>query len=85
MGGALLFPGTYPRLVSFREGAIRGAKLTIGLVPVFLLAATLEGFVTRRTEMPLALAVAIIAGSFAFMAFYYVWWPRRVAREAGLL
>ena len=83
MGGALLFPGTFPRLVSFREGALRGAKLILGLVPIFLVAAALEGFVTRQTEMPLALAVAIIAGSFAFMAFYYVWWPRRVAAAAG--
>ncbi len=81
MGGALLFPGTYPRLVSFREGALRGAKLILGLVPIFLAAAALEGFVTRHTEMPLALAVAIIGASFSFMAFYYVWWPSRVARS----
>ena len=85
MGGALLFPGTYPRLVSFREGALRGAKLVLGLVPVFLVAAALEGFVTRQTEMPLAVAVVIIGGSFAFMGFYFVWWPRRVAEAAGLL
>ena len=79
MGGALLFPGTYPRLVSFREGALRGTKLILGLVPIFLTAAALEGFATRHTEMPLALAVAVIGASFAFMVFYYVWWPRRVA------
>ena len=83
MGGALLFPGTYPRLVSFREGALRGAKLILGLIPIFVTAALLEGFVTRHTEMPLALAVAIIAGSFAFMAFYYVWWPHRLAARRG--
>ena len=82
MGGALLFPGTYPRLASFREGALRGTKLILGLVPIFLAAAALEGFATRHTEMPLALAVAVIAGSFAFMGFYYVWWPRRVAAQA---
>ena len=84
MGGGLLFPGTYPRLVSFREGALRGAKLVLGLVPVFATAAVLEGFVTRQTEMPLGLSVAIIGGSFAYIVFYYAWWPRRVAREAGL-
>lgn len=79
MGGALLFPGTYPRLVSFRRGAIRGLKLIIGLVPVFLAAAALEGFVTRYTEMPLALSLFIILGSFAFVLWYFAWWPRRVA------
>ena len=83
MGGGLLFPGTYPRMVSFRAGALVGAKLILGLVPVFLTAAVLEGVVTRRTEMPLWVAVAIIASSFAFMAFYYVWWPHRLGTRAA--
>ena len=83
MGGALLFPGTYPRLASFRAGALVGAKLVLGLVPIFVTAAVLEGVVTRRTEMPLWVAVAIIAGSFAFMAFYYVWLPHRVGTRAA--
>ena len=83
MGNALLFPGTYPRLVSFRRGAVRGTKIVVGLVPVFLAAAALEGFVTRYTEMPLAASAAVIGGSFAFVAFYYVWLPWRVARRVA--
>ena len=78
MGNSLLFPGTYPRLVSFRRGAIRGLKIVIGLVPIFITAALLEGFVTRYTEMPVALSVLIIFGSLAFILWYFVWLPRAI-------
>src|SRR3546814_12188447 len=63
MGNSLLFPGTWSRLESFRRGARRGLKIVIGLVPVFITAALLEGFVTRPTDMPLWLSVSIITCS----------------------
>ena len=78
MGNSLLFPGTYPRLTSFRRGAIRGLKIVIGLVPVFIAAALLEGFVTRYTEMPVALSLLIILGSLAFILWYFVRLPRAI-------
>jgi uncharacterized membrane protein SpoIIM required for sporulation len=81
MGNALLFPGTYPRLVALRRGALRGLKIVVGLVPVFVAAAALEGFVTRYTGMPLALSLAIILGSLAFVLGYFVWLPARVGRQ----
>ena len=82
MGNALLFPGTYPRLTAFRRGAIRGLKIIVGLVPQFVVAALLEGFVTRYTEMPLALSLLIIFGSLAFVLWYFVWLPVRLHRRA---
>ncbi|MDX1439894.1 MAG: stage II sporulation protein M [Rubricoccaceae bacterium] len=81
MGNSLLFPGTYPRLTSFRRGAIRGLKIVIGLVPIFIMAALLEGFVTRYTEMPLALSLFIILGSLAFVLWYFVTLPIQVGRK----
>ncbi|MFN3597544.1 MAG: stage II sporulation protein M [Rubricoccaceae bacterium] len=83
MGGALLAPGTYPRLTSFRRGAVRGLKIIVGLVPVFAVAAALEGYVTRRTEMPLWASALVIIGSFAYVLWYYVYLPYRVARRGG--
>ena len=80
MWNGLLFPGTYPRLVAFQRGAVRGLKIVVGLVPVFAFAALLEGVVTRRTEMPLALSLAVILGSFAFVVWYFVVLPARVGR-----
>ena len=81
MGNALLFPGTYPRLVAFRRGAMRGMKMAVGLVPVFVVAALLEGFVTRYTAMPVALSVLVILASAGFVAWYFVVYPRRLARR----
>jgi uncharacterized membrane protein SpoIIM required for sporulation len=81
MGNALLFPGTYPRMVAFRRGALRGLKVVVGLVPQFVAAALLEGYVTRYTEMPVALSVLIIFGSLAFVLGYWAWLPARVRRR----
>lgn len=81
MGNALLFPGTYPRLTAFRRGAMRGLKIVVGLVPQFVAAALLEGFVTRYTAMPVALSLLVIFGSLAFLGWYFVWLPVRVHRR----
>ncbi|MEM6327355.1 MAG: stage II sporulation protein M [Bacteroidota bacterium] len=83
MWNAFLFPGTYPRRVAFMRGAKRGLKIIVALVPVFIIAGLLEGFVTRLTEMPPALSWTIIATSAAGMVAYFVWLPWRVGTEAG--
>jgi uncharacterized membrane protein SpoIIM required for sporulation len=75
----LVFPGTLPRATSFARGARRGAKIIIGLVPVFVLAGFLEGFLTRHTDMPLPLAIVVIGGSLAFVVWYFIIHPARVA------
>ena len=79
MWNAVLSPGTYPRLVALKRGASRGLKIIVGLVPVFLLAAFLEGVVTRRTEMPLWASLTVIVGSLAFVVWYFAVLPYRRA------
>ena len=81
MGNSLLFPGTLPRLESFTRGARRGAKIVVGLVPVIVAAALIEGFITRHTEWPLALRLGLIALSFGFVGGYFVWHPWRLAQR----
>lgn len=81
LGNSLLFPGTYPRLTSLKAGARRGLKIFVGLVPVFLLAAVLESFVTRLTEMPDWLKLGIILLSFASILFYFVILPLKLKRQ----
>jgi uncharacterized membrane protein SpoIIM required for sporulation len=82
MGNAFLFPGTYTRLDSFRRGAVRGVKIVVGLVPVFTLAGFLEAFVTRHSDMPEALSIAIIVASLASIVGYVVIYPTLLARRA---
>ncbi|RSK45655.1 stage II sporulation protein M [Hymenobacter perfusus] len=79
MARGMLFPGTYSRADSFRQAARDGLKLAIGLVPIFIMAGFLEGFVTRHTEMPLFLSLLIIGSSAAFIIWYFVVYPRRLA------
>lgn len=78
LGNSILFPGTYSRLYSLRQGAMRGLKLMIGLIPIILIAAILESYVTRHTEMPPWLSLIIILGSFAFIGWYFIVYPRKV-------
>ncbi|OUJ75596.1 stage II sporulation protein M [Hymenobacter crusticola] len=83
MGNSILFPGTFSRTESFRRGARDGLKLAIGLVPIFVVAGFLEGFVTRHTEMPLGASLLIIGGSFCFIFWYFILYPIRVQRLAA--
>lgn len=75
MGNSLLFPGTYSRLTAFRRGAKRGLKIVIGTVPIFVVAAVIESFMTRHTEWPDVLRLLVIAFSAAFIVYYYIYLP----------
>ena len=77
LGNSILFPGTYKRLHSLKRGAKDGVKLMIGLVPIFFVAAFLEGFVTRYSSMPIWLSVMILAGSLTFIIWYFIIYPLR--------
>jgi uncharacterized membrane protein SpoIIM required for sporulation len=78
LGNSLLFPGPYTRLQSLQSAARDGVKILAGLSPVIVMAAFLESYITRLTDMPLAAKLLIIAGSLAFVLGYYVWLPLRV-------
>jgi uncharacterized membrane protein SpoIIM required for sporulation len=81
MGNSLVFPGTYTRLQSFRTGAIKGTKMVIGLMPVFLVAAFLEGFVTRYSNFPYVLKFSIIGLSLIFIITYFFIYPRNLKNK----
>ncbi|TVT40725.1 stage II sporulation protein M [Hymenobacter setariae] len=85
LGGGLLFPGTYSRRESLARAARDAVKLALGLTPVIVVAAFLESFVTRHTEMPVALSLTIIGGSAAFIIWYFGIYPRLVQRRAVLV
>jgi len=80
MGNSLLFPGTYPRLHSFRQGAKQGLKIAVGLVPIFIAAGFLESFVTRL-PLPWYLSGSIIVASAAFIGWYFIWYPIRLQKR----
>ncbi|MDB5018647.1 MAG: hypothetical protein JWQ84_3479 [Mucilaginibacter sp.] len=81
LGNSLLFPKTYKRIVSVKNGAKDGLKIGIGLIPVFLTAAFFEGFVTRHTEMPVWLSLTILILSLSFIIWYVILYPANLNRK----
>lgn len=75
MGNGLLFPGTYSRGQAFRRGALAGVRIVAGLVPFFVVAGFIEGFVTRYADADPAVGAAVILVSVAGVLSYFVLYP----------
>ena len=78
IGWTVIDPGDRPRLAALTEESRRAGPVLLGLVVAFLMAATVEGFVTGR---PWPTAVRIAIGVLAFALFWgpTVWLGRRAA------
>ncbi len=81
LGNSLLFPGTYTRLQSLQFAARKSVKIMVGLVPIIILAAFLESFVTRLTQMPLIIKLLIIIASLGFIMGYYIFFPYYLSKR----
>jgi len=81
LGHGLLFPKTYTRLQAFKNSAKDGTKIALGIVPILLIAAFLEGFITRHTGMPLWLSLSILGSSLYFMIWYVIWYPAKLSKR----
>jgi len=75
LGSSYIFPGTHTRLHALKTAGKDGLKIIFSLIPVFVAAGFLESFVTRYTEMHLALSLGIIGVSLAFIVFYFIFLP----------
>ncbi|RQO32368.1 hypothetical protein DBR32_01825 [Taibaiella sp. KBW10] len=84
MGNAILFPGTYTRKQSFVRGAKDGIKIVVSLIPIVITAGFFESYITRHTEMPLVLNILILTASLAFIVFYFILFPQKVAKRLSL-
>lgn len=82
-GSGLLFPGTYRRAQAFQLSMRKGLKIFIGLIPVFILAAFFEGFLTRYTQTPGFIRGLFILCSLFFVLWYFVWLPWHKARSGA--
>ncbi|GAB3837899.1 stage II sporulation protein M [Hymenobacter jeollabukensis] len=89
LGSSLLFPGSYPRGEALRRGAQDAMKLMAGLVPLIVLAAFLEGFVTRLAPRhPVGISAPVIVLSLVLIVGYFVVYPwllHHRARRTGFV
>jgi len=80
MGKGLAFPSTYTRVKAFQQSARRGIKIMAGIVPIFVVAGFIEGYLTRHTETPDILRGLFILVCLLFVLLYFVWYPIIKAR-----
>ena len=89
---SILFPGTYSRLQSFKEGIKDAFKIMIVLVPIFIMAAFLESYVTHLMSakfdndskthgLPDWVFMLIFSMSFLFIVWYFVVYPILLHRK----
>lgn len=81
LGNSMLFPKTYTRKASILKGAKDGLKIVLGLVPIFIVAAFFESFITRHTEMPMWLSGFILLASAAFIIWYVFIYPVKIYKK----
>jgi uncharacterized membrane protein SpoIIM required for sporulation len=81
LGNSILFPGTLPRKTAVFNAAKNGIKIVIGLVPLFLIAAFIESFFTRYTQMPKFLSATVLITSFAFVIWYFIIYPYLINKK----
>ena len=82
MGKSFLFPGTFSRLHALKIGAKDGIKVVVGLVPVFVVAAFIEGFITRYYKMPLFMSLSILFVCAVFVIWYFIIYPIHLKKRA---
>ncbi len=91
---SILFPGTYSRMLSFKRGIKDAFKIMIVLVPVFIMAAFLESYVTHlmsntyakdinNTGLPVWASASILAVSLTFIIWYFVIYPIRLHKRTN--
>ncbi len=78
MGNSILFPGTYSRFASFGMRGKQAIKMAVGLIPFFIIAGFIEGFITRYTQMPDVLKIIIIAASLVLIVWYFFIYPNQL-------
>lgn len=83
LGNSILFPKSYTRLESFKRAAKQASKVLISTVPFFIVAGTLEGFVTRHYQVSIWLSLFIIVLSALAIIYFYLIKPKRMALQYG--
>ena len=85
IGASILFPGAYKRFESFKIGMKAAFYIFISTIPFTLVAAFLEGYITRYSNvMPTILCFSIIGVSLASISYYYLILPFKVANKHHL-
>lgn len=82
LAASFIFPQTFSRLKSFRIGFKNSFKVYLSTVPFTIVAAFLEGYVTRfAIEMGAFLAFSIILSTLGIITYYYIIYPIQLHKK----
>jgi len=82
LGTSILFPRTFSRFESFKNGFKNSFKIFLSTVPFTICAGIIEGYVTRHAlQMHWSLNLLIIFGSLIIIGFYYCIYPFIVSKK----
>ncbi len=81
LGNSILFPGSYKRITSLMMAGKDALKIVVGLIPVFLVAAFIESYWTRLTDMPIYFNLTVIGLSAIFIIWYFFYYPYRLNKK----
>ena len=83
LGASILFPNTFSRYNSLKQGVRDSIKIVISTFPFTIAAGFLEGYITRYSNiMPNWLSVGIILSTLSIITFYYIFYPRLVYKRS---
>lgn len=82
---SILFPGTYSRWFSFKRGVKDAMKICVSLIPITIMAAFLESYITylssnafdktTNTSLALSVSISILLLSLVFIVWYFIIYP----------
>ncbi len=75
LGRGLIYPGTLSRPKAFSVWGRRGAMLFLSTIPFIIVAAFIESYITRHTDISNVVRGFFILVSIALMVFYFVVFP----------
>ncbi|MEP6674503.1 MAG: stage II sporulation protein M [Ferruginibacter sp.] len=95
IANGILFPGTYRRMDSFRRNFKDAVKIMLTLIPIFIVAAFFESFVThlmsnsysdgQDSGMPAWVSALILILSLYFIIWYFIIYPIRLHKRGFYL
>ncbi|MES2773280.1 MAG: stage II sporulation protein M [Bacteroidota bacterium] len=87
----MMFPGTYSRKESFKIHAKDSIKLMLGLMPLIVLAAFIESYITylmsnafdntNNASIPVWLGAILLIGMLGSIIWYFAIYPYKVAKK----
>jgi uncharacterized membrane protein SpoIIM required for sporulation len=91
IANGILFPGTTTRMKSFRQGIKDALKVMLVVIPILIVAAFFESYVTylmsqtydaeANVGLPIWASAIILAGSLGFIIWYFVILPIRLHKK----